>query len=257
MTAPEQPIDRTETRPTISDAFGAALRECFDAGGVPGVTPQIIERDDGFIESNDMAVYFEQPDQWSELDRWACDAVRGHILDIGAGAGRHALFLQERGHDVTALDTSHGAVTVCEARGVSKVFEGTIEDLVATAPAAFHGFVLLGNNLGLLRDRDYAPRFLEALASIAAPSATLAGTCIDPYTTQHPEHLAYHDANRSKGRMAGQVRIRIRHRGVATPWWEYLFASPAELAEFAAPTPWRIVEQKTNGPLYAMIMRLS
>lgn len=240
----------------IGDAFGAALSACFEGGAKHGVALQIIERDDGFIESNDMALYFATRDEWDELDRWACDDIAGRALDIGAGAGRHALYLQERGCAVTALDVSLLAVDVCSRRGVRDVFAGTVEDLVATRIERFDAFVLLGNNLGLLRDRDYAKTFLEMLAAIARPGAKIVGTCINPYKSGHADHLAYHDRNRRAGRMAGQVRIRIRHRRLATPWWDYLFMSPDELTSVVTGTSWRIVEHRQRDPLYAVRMTL-
>jgi len=148
------------------------------------------------------------------------------------------------------------AVDVCSRRGVRDVFAGTVEDLVATRIERFDAFVLLGNNLGLLRDRDYAKTFLEMLAAIARPGAKIVGTCINPYKSGQADHLAYHDRNRRAGRMAGQVRIRIRHRRLATPWWDYLFMSPDELTSVVTGTSWRIVEHRQRDPLYAVRMTL-
>lgn len=241
----------------IGDAFGAALLSCYERGAQPGEVAQIIERDDGFIESNDMAVYFTPPREWPPIDRWACDRIAGRVLDVGAGVGRHSLGLQERGCDVVALDTSPGAVDVCRLRGVQHAFEGSVEELLATAPEPFDAFLLLGNNLGLLRDAAYARVLLETLAAMSRPGATLAGTCIDPYPSNHPEHLAYHDANRAAGRMAGQVRIRIRYRRLATPWWEYLFCSLDELHGLIDGTGWRIEDSMAEGVQYAVRMRLA
>jgi hypothetical protein len=56
--------------------------------------------------------------------------------------------------------------------------------------------------------------------------------------------------------MAGQVRIRIRHRRLSSPWWDYLFMSPDELTSVVAGTRWRIVEHRERDPLYAARMTL-
>ena len=240
----------------VGDAFGAALKECLEAGGLLGLVPEIVERDDGLIQTGDAFRYFAPYTAWHETDRWACDSLAGRVLDVGAGAGRHSLHLQDRGCDVTALDVSPLACWVCERRGVKRVVAGTVEELAVTAPQPFDGFVLLGNNVGLLRNREYAPKFLALLASLARPGATIVGSCLDPYVGDDPDHLAYHEANVRAGRMAGQVRLRIRHRRLATPWFEYLFASFDELRSLTAGTSWRIVDHLSVGPTYAVRMRL-
>jgi SAM-dependent methyltransferase len=242
--------------PRSGDAFGVALMDSFDRTPL-AMRIHVIERDDGFIDTADTAQYFAPPEEWSVLDRWALDDIIGRVLDMGAGAGRHSLFLQERGCDVVALDVSPLAAAVCAKRGVHTTFAGSIEQYAATEPAPFNAFVLLGNNLGLLRDAAYSRRFLDLLASIAKPGALVVGTCLDPYGSGDPEHLAYHERNRAEGRMAGQIRMRIRYRDMATDWWDYLFMSLEELRGLVRATAWRIDEAIDNGPLYAVRMRIT
>src|SRR2546421_12864751 len=92
--------------PWPGDAWGALLLACQEAGAMPGAVLELIERDDGFLEGADAARYFAGPDAWDALDRLACTEARGRVLDVGAGAGRSALYLQETGRDVVALDVS-------------------------------------------------------------------------------------------------------------------------------------------------------
>jgi SAM-dependent methyltransferase len=240
----------------IGDAFGSALKDSFEHNP-HGMRAHVIERDDGFIDSADTARYFAPPEEWSALDRWALESIAGRVLDIGAGAGRHSLYLQERGCDAVALDVSPLAAEVSAKRGVRQTFAGTIEQYAATAPAPFDAFVLLGNNLGLFRDADHAPRLLALLAAMARPGATIAGTCLDPYHSGDPEHLAYHKRNRAAGRMAGQIRMRVRYGKLATDWWDYLFMSPEELRTLSDGTRWRIEDVREDGLLYAARMRLT
>jgi SAM-dependent methyltransferase len=151
----------------IGDAFGAVLNDNFERNP-HGMRSHVIERDDGFIDTADTGQYFAAPEAWNALDRWALETVSGRVLDIGAGAGRHSLYLRERGCDAVALDVSPRAADLCAKRGVRDTFAGTIEQYAATAPAPFDAFVLLGNNLGLFRDAEYAPRFLALLAEMRA-----------------------------------------------------------------------------------------
>jgi SAM-dependent methyltransferase len=163
------------------------------------VAYEIVERDDGYISVTDAAAYFRPPEMWSPLEHLVADRATGRVLDIGCGAGRHALPLRQQGLDVVGLEPSPGAAAVTRARGIP-VVEATVEE----APADLTGFetlLLMGNNLGLLADRATAPRVLESLARMAAPGARLLGLGTDPYSTDNPVHLAYHQQNRERGRM--------------------------------------------------------
>jgi hypothetical protein len=40
--------------------------------------------------------------------------------------------------------------------------------------------------------------------------------------------------------MGGQIRIRVRFQDVATPWFDYMFLSEAELREVLDGTGWRL-----------------
>jgi SAM-dependent methyltransferase len=189
-----------------------------------------------------LAGWLNRPDRPVDVHHRVARHREGRALDIGAGAGRVSLALQDAGYDVVALDTSMGAVRVCRDRGVRQVFAGSVFDLIATGSPAFDTFVLLGNNLGLLGGAERAPVLLDALARMARPGARIVGETIDPYQTANPGHLRYHEENRRLGRLGGQLRLRVRHLQMVTQWWDYLLCPPQELEDVLAPTRWELVD---------------
>jgi SAM-dependent methyltransferase len=218
---------------------------------------ELVERDDGYLNGGPADHYFAEPAQWSAGDRRMLELLDGSTLDIGAGAGRFALALQDRDVPVTALDTSPAAVRVCAARGVRTTVCAAVTRHARDAPGAYQRFLMAGNNLGLLGSAEQAPGFLAALAAMAAPGAVVVAQGTDPYDTDDPSHLAYHERNRSSGRMGGQLRIRCRHRNVATDWFEYLFCTPDELADLLRDTDWRLSEvDEGEPPGYVAVLRL-
>lgn len=216
------------------DAYGHAIRDYHDDG--EGF--ELVERDDGWIApSGGPAAYFQGHDDWPERQQAAMEHVEGRVLDIGCGAGRHALYLQDQGHEVVGIDVSPNAVEVCRDRGLETVRELGIES-VTELDDSFETFLMLGNNFGLVSTRESTPARLEALASVAAPGATLIAESRDPYATDNPDHLAYHERNEARGRLGGALRIRVRYRRYATDWFDYLLASPAEMASLVEGSPW-------------------
>lgn len=232
-------MDQLHEPPVIGDAFGAALLDEFF--GTPSGDLHFVERSDGYLNAMSTSVYFEEVDSWSAIDRECLERLDGRILDVGAGAGRVSLAARRRGLDVVALDTSPGAVEVCRARGVADVFGGTVEALATDRPTQrFDTFVLMGNNIGLLVGPEEARSLLATMSTMAAPGARVIGTAGHIYKTDNPDHLSYHDRNRALGRMAGQLRLRTRYRSLASEWFDYLFASPEELADVVDGAGWRV-----------------
>jgi SAM-dependent methyltransferase len=255
-------------QPPIGDVFGEMIRDAYAvrtgvgprplAGGrLPRPVIEIIERDDGLINGAPADHYLAEPGDWQPHDHRALRLVRGAVLDIGAGAGRTAIELQRRGMAVTGLDTSKGAIEVARRRGLRDTVLNTV-DGYARARARYDTFLLLGNNLGLLEGRERAPVFLAALAALARPGARIIAQGTDPYGTTDPVHVSYHRRNRARGRLGGQLRLRLRYRLVATEWFDYLNCSVEELESLLAGTPWRLTfVDDADRPYYLAVMELA
>jgi hypothetical protein len=76
----------------------------------------------------------------------------------------------------------------------------------------------------------------------------------DVYTTDDPGHLAYQAHNRERGRLSGQIRIRVRFRDLATPWFDYLMVSPDELRELAEPAGWTVGRILDSDDTYVAVL---
>jgi 2-polyprenyl-3-methyl-5-hydroxy-6-metoxy-1,4-benzoquinol methylase len=255
--------------PVLGDAFGEILRAVLRESrattegdspqfGPHGTNPvvEIVERDDGFVRGAPAAWYLADPEHWWPVERDALDLIRGETLDIGAGSGRVALAMQHRGVAVTALDVSPGAVEVARQLGVQRVEMSTVDEHAGMGKR-YDSFVLFGNNLGLLGPREQAPGFLATLAAMARPGAMIVAQGTDPYRTDDPLALAYQENNRKRGRLPGLYRQRIRYRGIATPYLDYLMCSVAELEEIVAGTDWKLTGvDERNSPIYVAKLEL-
>jgi SAM-dependent methyltransferase len=226
------------------DAFGRLILDYFERG----VGLEIVERDDGFINSSSRgpAAYFASFRDWPKVERAALRLVRGRVLDVGCGPGRVVLELQRRGHEVVGIDVSPLAVEVARRKGARDVRE-LPATRVGRSLGRFDTFVLFGGNFGLMSSRRRAPWLLRRFRSIANEDARILAESVNPYTTKDSDHLGYHERNRRRGRMPGQLRIRIRYGLHRTPWFDYLLASPDEMADLARGTGWELTQVIDQG----------
>jgi SAM-dependent methyltransferase len=202
---------------------------------------EIIERDDDFIDTgSEPGLYFLEYDDWSPLEKQAVEFAEGRILDVGCGAGRHSLYLQQKGFDVTGIDNSPGAIEVCKLRGLKKAIVRPVTQVAKFKPNSFDTIIMLGNNFGLFGSREQARVILREISRITSPAARIIAQSLDPYKTGNLEHLEYHKSNKKRGRMPGQIRLRVRFRRAIGEWFDYLFVSPVEMQDILHETEWRI-----------------
>lgn len=234
------------------DAYGRAMLDYYDGEEAT----EVVERDDGLVGRNaarGAASYFAPYPDWPERQREAMDHVEGRVLDVGCGAGRAMAHLALQGHDCLGIDLSPGAVEVCHRRGLD-AREMDVTD-VTELDGPFDTILMFGNNFGLVGTRERAPSVLGDLAAVASEDAVLLAESRDPYATDDPDHLAYQERNRERGRLPGALRIRIRYGSHATPWFDYLLASREEMRELVAETRWTVTDTLGEGDSYVGVLR--
>jgi len=220
------------------DAWGRQMLAQYHS---QNVTVEIIERDDGYIATgSDPGLYFRKFKAWAPFERRAIKYARGRVLDIGCGAGRHSLYLQRRGLDVTAIDLSPGAVKVCKLRGVRKALVRSVTQLDKFKPGSFDTILMFGNNFGLFASAKGVKNILRKMSRITSAEARIIAVTRNPYMTRDENHLQYHRLNKKRGRMGGQIRMRVRFERADGPWFDYLLVSPEELKSLLVDTDWRV-----------------
>jgi SAM-dependent methyltransferase len=236
------------------DGYGALLLSSLKTAG-QGMF-EIAERNDGFIAaSNWPPRYFSAYSDWSQRERKAIQLAKDRVLDIGCGAGRFSLHLQQKGLHVTAIDNSKGAVKVCKLRGVKSVRLMSIDGIGKFKPSSFDTVIMMGNNFGLFGGFKKAKRLLKHLHVITSADGQIIAEAVDPYQTNEELHLAYQRRNRAQGRMSGQLRIRIRHQNIVGAWFDYMLVSQQEMKDILAGTGWGIKSiLPDKGPGYTVVI---
>jgi 2-polyprenyl-3-methyl-5-hydroxy-6-metoxy-1,4-benzoquinol methylase len=216
---------------------------------------EIIERDDGYIDVDyGPKTYFSKYKDWPAHQKQAMKYVRGRVLDIGCGAGRHSLYLQNKGYEVLGIDVSPYAIQVCRKRGLKNV------KLLPVTQAnrklgKFDTILMLGNNFGLFENLKHGRNLLKMFSAITNSMARIIAETLDPYGTKEPYHTQYHKQNRLKGKFGGEVKIRVRYQNLITPWFNYWLASKSEVLKMLKGTNWHLKKFiDSKGPIYIAVI---
>jgi SAM-dependent methyltransferase len=216
------------------DAFGHALLDHLDGTA----REMLLERDDGHSgPALRVAFFFAEHGDWAPEEQEVFELVRGRVLDVGCGAGRHCLEAAHRGLAAVGIDISPGAVEVCRRRGVEDVRLLALAD-IDTSLGCFDTVLMLCGNFGLVGTEPV--RILRNLHDLTTVRGRILLDLVDPYVDADEADLAYKERNRVRGLPPGQVTIRLRYRDRVTPWFNLLLLSVPELEETLAASGWRL-----------------
>ena len=171
---------------------------------------------------------FRQPADMPPLETRALELVSGHVLDVGAGAGCHALALQARGHHVTAIDISPLSVATMRERGVGQVME---QDFFTLDGTDYDTILMLMNGIGIVGTLSRMPAFFAQVDRLLAPGGQLLCDSSDICYIYEDED-GFIDLTGVEG-YYGEVTYQMQYRGVKGSPFAWLFVDADTLAEQA------------------------
>ncbi len=213
-----------------------------------------LERDDGYVDEQDLSLYFKDFDEFPDVERKALRHARGRVLDIGVGAGRVALHLQRQGMRVLGIDISDKALEVSRRRGVRELAKMSACDLRLRRDS-FDTALAFCNNFGLCGNMDGVREMMERLHRIIRDDGVFLAESIHPTRTDNPRHLSYHRLNIERGRPPGQATLRELYRGKRGEWWDLLMVTPLEMRRLCTSTGWSIDRTYRGTPAYVYVLR--
>jgi SAM-dependent methyltransferase len=207
------------------DVFGNALKDQFDNG-----TAEILWLHNSYDEPEEMPVdiFFRTEEEMPDIELEALDMCEGRVLDVGGGAGSHALILQERGYEITALDISPAAVEIMKKRGIKDVIEG---DIFTYQGEKFDTLLFLMNGIGLTGTIDHFKDFLERAKSILNDGGQLL------FDSSDITYL-YDDTEMPEDKYYGEVSYQYEYQGEKGEWFNWLYIDPHLLKKIAKQSGW-------------------
>lgn len=206
------------------DPMGAAIRDYHRQGKSAQlkVLSSLFD-DDEMPVAHLFRSYHEMP----PLEQRALNQARGKVLDVGAGAGCHALALQERGLDVTAVDISPLSCETMKERGVVNV--ECVNIFNQRFQERFDTLLLLMNGTGIAGKLSRLPQLLSRLKQLMNPGAQI---LIDSSDLRY----VYEDENGVldvdlDGAYYGEVDYQMTYRNIIGKSFDWLYADSVVLAE--------------------------
>ena len=206
------------------DVFGEALKDYFLH---QFKDPLILHNSYGEPEEMPVEVFFREEEDLPGLEKFALGACRGKILDIGAGAGSHALILQERNHEVTALEISPLAVQIMHQLGVDKVINADIRTFTGQK---YDTLLLMMNGIGLVETLEGLRHFLQHARTLLLPEGQLLMDSSDI-------SYLYEDLPRPH-HYYGEIRYQYEYKKVKGNWFGWLYVDQETLIEVATSEGW-------------------
>lgn len=244
-------VSRSDTHPV--DPHATAMYDYLRGRYQP---PFCYVRSDGKVSEDPIERRFEDPVDFRDYELRAFDKASGRVLDIGCGAGKHLLPLQQAGLDVVGIDVSPLAVRVCQERGGRNV---RVMDALRLefAPETFDSVLLFSNGLAMGGTPAGVNRLLAECRRVTRPGGRVLLSNTDVALSTDPADLAYQEENVRRGDPRGLVRMHTSYRGAAGDEFNWLFMSPAELSAAAADTGWSVtdVDASTWGGYAAVLTR--
>ena len=152
----------------MKDLMGRAIWDYFYQEN-----PEDLQTETSISELDDLPVsyLFRNYKEMNALEQKALDLSFGKVLDVGAGAGSHSLYLQnKRNLEVTALDISPKSIEICKARGVKNA---VCEYFLKFSDSKFDTILLLMNGTGIFQSLKNVDQYLQKLKNLISENGQI------------------------------------------------------------------------------------
>lgn len=132
--------------------------------------PIVVHSNDFDDDTIETSYLFRTYQQMPALEKKAMSLCSGKILDVGAGAGAHSVYLQEKGFGITSLETS---ALCCEVLTNRNIREVVMQDIFKFNNHTFDTILLLMNGTGIAGTLSGLDVLFHRLKSLLNPGGQI------------------------------------------------------------------------------------
>ena len=209
-----------------NDPMGAAIRDYQNKGKASRL--RVLS---SMFDEDEMPVahLFRTFNQMPRLEQKALSMAKGRVLDIGAGAGCHALALQERGLEVKAIDISPLSCEVMKERGVKDA--ECVNLFNPQLQGKYDTLLLLMNGTGIAGKLNRLSMLLNRLKELLAEGGQILIDSSDlKYIYENKDGSMDIDLNAP---YYGEVDYQMQYKNVKGEPFDWLYTDPMLLASIS------------------------
>lgn len=212
---------------SFRDVYGESLIDFHQDGELK--KPLLLHSTYGDIEEMPVEVFFRTEEDFPELEFIALSLCDGKVLDVGAGVGSHALYLQNKNFDVTALEISTAACNIMQERGAQKIIQ---EDFFHVKNQKFDTLLFLMNGIGLAKSLDGFRHLLSHAKTLLTDKGQLIFDSSDisylyeEYRIKRPTYYF------------GEIGYQYEYKGVKGEPFNWLYLDQETLIKIAHEEKW-------------------
>lgn len=232
-----------------NDPMGAAIRDFYETGKAARLRVFAT----GFDEDElPVATLFRKEDDMPMLEKQALSLCKGHVLDVGAGAGCHSLALQAKGMQVTAIDISPNSVEVMRQRGVKVALESDLYD--ECFMGQYDTVLMLMNGSGIIGRLEGMSKFFHRMKQLLAPEGFILMDSSDlRYIFENEDGSLDIDLNDG---YYGEMNYRMQYKGIKGEPFDWLYVDFSTLSYYAEQNGF-VAKLVAEGEHYDYLVRLT
>lgn len=234
---------------SYDDPIGKAVYDYhFNSANDP-IVVHCDDFDDDIIEPSYL---FRSYIQMPVLERKAMSLCRGSVLDVGACAGAHSVYLQNKGFDVTALESSTLCCEVLRSRKIKRVI---CEDIYQFKDQQYDTILLLMNGTGIGGTLKGLEILFHHLRTLMKPDGQILIDSSDLiYLFQEEDGSALIDI--SADNYYGELIFRTQYKNRESNSFPWLYVDLNNL-QYIAEKNFLKVSNLFNGQHYDYLVRLT
>lgn len=193
---------------------------------------------------------FRSYNNMPDLEKKALSLCKGKILDVGAGAGCHSIYLQKQNKNVTSLDISALSCKVMKAHGLKNVLQG---DILNFTHAPFDTILMLMNGIGICGNITTLNSFFKTIKKLLAPGGKILLDSSDiRYMFEDDEGILEFDLNAG---YYGEVQYKMQYDDIVGEEFDWLFVD-FETLNFYAESNGLTCKKIMSGPHFDFLAEI-
>lgn len=171
--------------------------------------------------------FFRTFDELPESEKIALTHCGTKILDVGACAGAHAFPLQDKGHQVMAIDTSKGAIEYLK----TKKIKAEVISFMNYSGNDFDTLLFLMNGIGIAGKLVDLDHFLQHCSSLLKSGGNILCDSTDVrYFYEDEEGAVWMDLN---AEYYGEFSFQLVYKETHGEWFNWLYLDYETLEKYA------------------------